>query len=57
MVGLLPVPHPIVIRKYHPNQFTNLWFTTYLWGVIFIQNQDRALYDGGSIKLFRITIN
>lgn len=39
MVGLLPVPHPIVIRKYQPNDFTNLWFTTFTWGVIFLRNQ------------------
>jgi hypothetical protein len=39
MVGLLPVPHPIVIRKYQPNHFTGLWFTAYLWGVIFLRNQ------------------
>ena len=39
MVGLLPVPHAIVIRKYTPNTFTSLWFTAFLWGVIFLQNQ------------------
>lgn len=39
MVGLLPVPHPIVVRRYNPNQYTNLWFTTFLWGVVFLQNQ------------------
>ncbi|KAL0584110.1 hypothetical protein ABG067_005994 [Albugo candida] len=39
MVGLLPVPHPIVIRKYQINQYTHLWFTTFTWGVIFLRNQ------------------
>lgn len=39
MVGLLPVPHPIVVRRYNPNQYTNLWFTTFLWGVVFLQHQ------------------
>ena len=39
MVGLLPVPHPIVIRKYTPNRFTGLWFTAFLWGVVFLNNQ------------------
>jgi hypothetical protein len=38
-VGLLPVPHPIVIRKYQANQYTSLWFTAFLWGVIFLRNQ------------------
>ena len=35
LVGLLPVPHPIIIRTYLPNAYTNLWFTWYIWGVIF----------------------
>ena len=39
MVGLLPVPHAIVVRKYQPNTFTSLWFTAFLWGVVFLQNQ------------------
>jgi frataxin-like iron-binding protein CyaY len=38
-VGLLPVPHPIVIRKYQANAYTNVWFSAYLWGVIFLRNQ------------------
>ena len=25
LVGVLPVPHPIVVRRYIPNAFTNLW--------------------------------
>jgi hypothetical protein len=52
MVGLLPVPHPIVIRKYQPNKFTCLWFTAYLWGVIFMHNQSLPLFDGKNVKLF-----
>jgi hypothetical protein len=54
MVGLLPVPHPIVIRKYQPNHYTGLWFTAFMWGVIFLQNQLLPLYDGASIKLFTV---
>eukprot|EP01039_Chlorochromonas_danica_P009253 gene9253-10216_t len=52
MVGLLPVPHPIVIRKYQPNRFTCLWFTAFLWGVIFTHNQTVPLFDGKKVKLF-----
>ncbi len=52
MVGLLPVPHPIVIRKYQPNKFTCLWFTAFLWGVVFMHNQTLPLYDGKNVKLF-----
>ncbi|KAF1774579.1 Hid-1/Ecm30 [Phytophthora cactorum] len=56
MVGLLPVPHPIVIRKYQINQFTHLWFTTFTWGVIFLRNQMLPLFDGGAITLFTISV-
>ncbi|ETW04426.1 hypothetical protein H310_04703 [Aphanomyces invadans] len=56
MVGLLPVPHAIVIRKYQTNQFTNLWFTTFTWGVIFLRNQVFPLFDGASITLFTINV-
>jgi len=56
MVGLLPVPHPIVIRKYQPNTFTSLWFTAFLWGVVFLQNQVLPLFDGASIKLFTVSV-
>lgn len=52
MVGLLPVPHPIVIRKYQPNRYTCLWFTAFLWGVIFMHNQATPLFDGKHVKLF-----
>mmetsp|Transcript_22457 Transcript_22457/g.44111 ORF Transcript_22457/g.44111 Transcript_22457/m.44111 type:complete len:748 (-) Transcript_22457:26-2269(-) len=56
LVGLLPVPHPIVIRRYQPNQYTTLWFTTYTWGVIFLRNQEMPLWDGRKIKLFSINL-
>lgn len=37
LVGLLPVPHPILIRKYQANSGTTMWFRTYLWGVIYLR--------------------
>lgn len=56
MVGLLPVPHAIVIRKYQPNQYTSLWFTAYLWGVVFLGNQVLPIFDGESIELFQVSL-
>ena len=33
--------------RYQPNTFTRLWFTAYLWGVVFLQNQNTLqLFDG-----------
>jgi len=55
MVGLLPVPHPILIRRYQPNNNTNLWFTTYVWGVVYLRNQAPAIFDGAKVRLFSIT--
>lgn len=58
MVGLLPVPHPIVIRKYQPNQYTALWFTAFMWGVIFLRNQKPLqLFDGEAVELFQVSID
>ena len=37
MVGLLPVPHPILIRKYQTSENTEQWFHTYIWGVIYVR--------------------
>jgi len=56
MVGLLPVPHPIVIRKYQPNQYTALWFTAFMWGVIFLRNQELPLFDGQCVELFNVAM-
>lgn len=56
MVGLLPVPHPIIIRKYQPNQYTALWFTAFMWGVIFLRNQGLPLFDGQCVELFQVAM-
>ena len=56
MVGLLPVPHVLVLRKYQPNQYTALWFSAYLWGVIFLKNQDLPLFDGKCVELFNVAL-
>lgn len=57
MVGLLPVPHAIVIRKYQPNQYTALWFTAFMWGVIFLRNQNLPMFDGQCIELFQVSVS
>uniref|UniRef100_A0A0G4HK78 Dymeclin n=1 Tax=Chromera velia CCMP2878 TaxID=1169474 RepID=A0A0G4HK78_9ALVE len=54
MVGLLPVPHPIIIRNYQPNAYTALWFTSFMWGVIFARSQSLALYDWRRVRLIVI---
>mmetsp|Transcript_54381 Transcript_54381/g.157236 ORF Transcript_54381/g.157236 Transcript_54381/m.157236 type:complete len:839 (-) Transcript_54381:127-2643(-) len=51
MVGILPVPHPIVIRTYQASTYTSMWFTSYMWGVIFTRSQRMPLYDWKKIRL------
>jgi len=51
MVGVLPVPHPIVIRTYQASPYTSMWFTSYVWGVIFTRSQRMPMYDWKKIKL------
>uniref|UniRef100_A0AC35TX04 Protein HID1 n=1 Tax=Rhabditophanes sp. KR3021 TaxID=114890 RepID=A0AC35TX04_9BILA len=51
LVGLLPVPHPIVIRKYQANTGTNSWFRTYMWGIIFMLNNDPPIWFETNVNL------
>lgn len=54
LVGILPVPHPIVIRTYQASTYTSMWFTSYMWGVIFTRSQRMPLYDWKKIRLVMI---
>lgn len=54
LVGLLPVPHPILIRKYQPNPGTSMWFRTYMWGVIYLRNTDPPIWYDTDVRLFEI---
>ncbi|XP_041077271.1 protein HID1-like [Polyodon spathula] len=54
LVGLLPVPHPILIRKYQANSGTAVWFRTYMWGVIYLRNVDPPIWYDTDVKLFEI---
>lgn len=54
LVGLLPVPHPILIRKYQANTGTASWFHTYMWGVIYLRNVDPPIWYDTDIRLFEI---
>ena len=57
LVGILPLPHPIVVRRYVPNRFTNHWFSTYTAGLCFMKAQQGAfkVWDTAKVKLFTIT--
>lgn len=50
LVGLLPVPHPILIRKYRSNEETDSWFKTCTWAIIYVKT---PIWLGTAIKLIR----
>uniref|UniRef100_A0A8C7Y1L1 HID1 domain containing n=1 Tax=Oryzias sinensis TaxID=183150 RepID=A0A8C7Y1L1_9TELE len=54
LVGLLPVPHPILIRKYQANAGTATWFRTYMWGVVYLRNVDPPIWYDTDVRLFEI---
>jgi len=56
LVGLIPVPHPILIRKYQQNEATDIWLTTFIWGVIYKRNQNPPIFYGTQVKAFAINI-
>jgi len=54
LVGLLPVPHPILIRRYQANHGTDLWFRTYMWGIVYLRNNDPAVWIDTNVKMFTV---
>uniref|UniRef100_A0A914Y1R8 Protein HID1 n=1 Tax=Panagrolaimus superbus TaxID=310955 RepID=A0A914Y1R8_9BILA len=54
LVGLLPVPHPLLLRRYQANAATNHWFRTYMWGLIYLRNTDPPIWYDTEVKLFEI---
>lgn len=56
LVGLLPVPHPILVRRYQPNEATTTWLTSYIWGIIYLRNSNPPLWIASKITLFQIKI-
>ena len=55
LVGILPLPHAIVVRRYIRNEWTNSWFSVYLWGLVFLKQQRPKLFDGKKVRLFAIS--
>ena len=56
LVGILPAPHPISVRKFQQgNQSTLSWFTSFLWGVVFVASQPLPLYDWKKVKMIIVS--
>ena len=58
LVGLLPSPHPIIVRKAGKVMAaSSLWLQFYVWHLIFCRNlnpADTAIWQGTNIKLFTV---
>eukprot|EP00160_Parvularia_atlantis_P018711 Unigene7058_Nuclearia_a/m.21624 Unigene7058_Nuclearia_a/g.21624 ORF Unigene7058_Nuclearia_a/g.21624 Unigene7058_Nuclearia_a/m.21624 type:complete len:771 (+) Unigene7058_Nuclearia_a:142-2454(+) len=52
LVGLLPLPNPIMVRRYKPNVSTYVWATVNLWGSIYLANLEPPIWYGTQVALF-----
>ena len=49
---LLPPPPPVSVRRYQPNEFSYVWITQVLWGIVYSRNQH--LYDARRVRLVQV---
>jgi len=52
LAGVLPPPPALAVRRYQPNEYSNLWLTQVLWGVVYARNQE--LFDPERVRLMQI---
>jgi hypothetical protein len=38
LVGLLPVPHALFVRRFQFTEGIHVWFTSYMWGVVYLRS-------------------
>ncbi|KNC46158.1 uncharacterized protein AMSG_00277 [Thecamonas trahens ATCC 50062] len=53
VVGLLPPPQPIMVRRYRRSERNDLWLARFLWSVLFLAADDPPMFMGSIIRLFR----
>jgi hypothetical protein len=56
LVGLLPVPHTIIIRTFQNNPRIDIFLTTYLWGLVYLKSLVPPSFDANTIKLFQVNV-
>jgi len=54
MVGILPPPHRLVMRKYEAERSSESWFSSYLWSNIYLKLKEVPLFDGQKVRLFEV---
>ena len=55
VVGILPIPNAIIIRNFQVNVETKLWFTSFLWGVVFVSSMPPL--DWRKVKIINLVGN
>eukprot|EP00899_Mesostigma_viride_P003794 jgi/Mesvir1/13415/Mv16496-RA.2 len=58
LVGLLPMPQPVVVHRFVPNKFTDLWLSAQIFGTIYLRQQVMDLpgfLPGETVKLFKVS--
>ncbi|KAI8621724.1 high-temperature-induced dauer-formation protein-domain-containing protein [Chytriomyces sp. MP71] len=67
MVGLLPLPQPLFTRKFSYTEAVRVWFTSYMWGNIYIKCANPSggaevlkhcpsIWTGTNVHLFAVKI-
>ena len=56
LVGLLPLPHPIIMRQYRPTDHSASWFTSVLYGIVYAHTNVKIplIKDLRGLKLFQL---
>jgi hypothetical protein len=51
--GARASPSPAALQSSQP--CCKVWLTTYIWGIIYLRNQDPLLFDSACVRLFKIS--
>eukprot|EP01134_Creolimax_fragrantissima_P005454 CFRG5454T1 len=54
IVGLLPRPSQIYLRKYQPERYDGPWLAAFLWGLMYVKYRKPGLWLQTSVKLFEV---
>ena len=55
LVGILPVPHSIVVRQFQSNEQTRLWFSSFLFGTVFVSLQSMPILDWSRVRMVTLS--
>lgn len=54
LIGLLPLPKPISVRKYQSNDAVNIWITSFLYGTLYLHASSPSVWAGTRVNLFHV---